>query len=192
MISRKVPFYSQKANWNGEDSGFPSAMEIERWQSNCCGIACVRMVLDFSTGTCPGYWSLVEEGLARGGYIEAGWIHRVLVDMVRARGVEGTSHRGQTLAALTEQILLGRVCIASVSPNFRGGLSVPGESLPLKKGGHLVVAFRVSENGIVCHHPSSLDDGNREDWDVDRGRWEASFSGNFMSFGPLPDLEHRR
>jgi len=47
---RRVPFYSQRANWNGEDSGFPNQEAIDQWQHNCCGIACARMVIDFYTG----------------------------------------------------------------------------------------------------------------------------------------------
>ena len=37
-------------NWNGEDSGFPNQAEIDQWQSNCCGIACARMIIDAFTG----------------------------------------------------------------------------------------------------------------------------------------------
>jgi hypothetical protein len=34
-------------NWDHEDSVFSNLEEIEKWQNKCCGIACLRMVLDY-------------------------------------------------------------------------------------------------------------------------------------------------
>jgi hypothetical protein len=166
-----VRFYSQQVNYAGEDSGFPDAAAVEAWQSNCCGIACARMVLAARTGTEPGYWSLLQQGLARGAYIEAGWIHRGLVDLIGTYGVAGICHRKQAFADVQAAVARGSLAIVSVTAAFRPG-----------RGGHLVLAFAGPGGEVLCHHPSTLPDGNRQGWLVAPERWEAAMTGNWMEF----------
>lgn len=188
MEPRKaIPFYSQKVNWAGEDSGFPNAEEVEKWQSNCCGIACARMVIDFFTGRRVGYWELLQQGLQRKAYNDIGWIHQGLVDLTAQYGVRGRAFRGRDLADLVEAVDRESLCIASVSAGFRGGLKKAGTEEVFGKGGHLVVAFRNSSGRLSCHHPSSIDEWNKEDWVVSEEAWRRSFSGGFMEFSGRPE-----
>ena len=176
-----VPFFSQKVDFEGEDSGFPDAASVAQWESNCCGIACARMVVKHRTGRDPGYWNLLQEGLSRKAYIEAGWIHRGLVDMVAAHGVPGVALRHRKVADLEAAVQAGSLCIASVTVLFLGGTMRP-EGMPFGRGGHLVLAFAGPGGELLCHHPSSRSEGNHRAWHLDLSRWEASFSGNFMEF----------
>ena len=58
-------------------------------------------------------------------------------------------------------------------------------AVPDGKGGHLVVAFDVGNKSIVCNHPSSYDPMNKQKWEVELDKWEASFSRNYMEFMKL-------
>jgi len=180
--SKKVPFYSQKVNWAGEDSGFPNPEEIAKWQSNCCGIACARMIIDHFTGTNVRYWDLLQLGLKTNAYSDIGWIHRGLVEMIAHYGVEGRTHRSKDLQDLKRSINQGKICIVSVSVGFRGGLPKPGTNEVFGRGGHLVVAYKNSSGELSCNHPSSLDEWNRENWVVSEDVWENSISGSYMEF----------
>jgi hypothetical protein len=180
-----VPFYSQRVNWNGEDSGFPNQRSIDEWQQNCCGIACARMIIDCFTGQKPTYWDLLQLGLKMKAYIEAGWIHKGLVDLIGTFGVIGQTHRNKNVGHLAETIKKGSICIASVTVLFLGGRINKATGIEFRKGGHLVVAHSVSNEGIVCHHPSSRETGNYENWVVPFSDWESSFSGNYMEFNGL-------
>lgn len=177
-----VPFFSQAVNWAGEDSGFPNQDEVDRWQSNACGIASLRMVIAAFTGRAPGYWELLQQGLALGGYNDVGWIHAKLVDLAGAHGVPGRALRRRTVTDLAASLDAGHLAIVSVTPGFRGGRTKPDGSV-WGRGGHLVVALRTTPGGIACHHPSSVAEGNWVDRDLPLDRWEASFSGNFLEFG---------
>lgn len=60
----------------------------EEWRPKVCGIACVKMILDF-LGYKNNPNDLIEEGLLIGGYSEkdGGWFHEALVIILRNHGV---------------------------------------------------------------------------------------------------------
>lgn len=179
---RDVPFYSQLVNWNGEDSGFPNELEIARWEPNACGIASLRMIVGALTPHRPGYWELLQRGVARGAYVEAGWIHQGLVELARDYGLAGTSHRRRTVQDLRTALERGSLCIVSVAVGFRGGLVDPTTGQPFPKGGHLIVALGTTPGAVFCHHPSSRPEWNKAFWPVEDALWDQSMSGNFMEF----------
>jgi hypothetical protein len=185
-----VPFYSQIVNWNGENSGFPNAEAVQQWERNCCGIACLRMVLSYYNvqSDQAGYWSLLQAGLSRGAYNDKGWIHKGLLDMAGVFGLKGQCHRQHGVGQLIETIQRGGVCITSITACFLGG-QTDADGKVRGKGGHLAVAYDTTKNGtavhgIVCNHPSSGRAWNRAAWPVDREKWENSFSGNYVEFYP--------
>jgi len=186
-----VPFYSQIVNWNGEDSGFPNSQEIENWQNNCCGVACLRMVLSYAKGIdaneIASYWDLIQLGLELNAYGDRGWIHRGLLEMAETFGLNGTCHRSESVEQLMSKISHGYTCIVSVTKGFLGGQPDENTGKPYPTGGHLVVAFDVETQankgvGIVCNHPSSYPAWNRQAWTVELEKWYASFSGNYIAF----------
>lgn len=187
---RSMPFFSQMVDWEGEDSGFPNREAVEQWEKNCCGIACLRMILAFhgvpNNPSRTGYWSLLQSGLARGAYSDKGWIHRGLLDMAAELGVRGQCHRHADVGNLVDTLRRGSACIVSVTRFFLGG-EPDEQGAPLAKGGHLVVAYDVRDGGdgpvgIVCNHPSSGRRWNKPAWTVELEKWERSFSGNYIEF----------
>lgn len=85
---------------------------------------------------------------------------------------------------LKDSIHREMLCIVSVSVGFRGGLPKPGTQEVFAKGGHLVVAYKNSNGELSCHHPSSLDEWNKEDWVLSDDAWKASMSGAYREFFP--------
>ncbi len=144
--TKRVPFCSQVVNRNGEDSGFPSEDEIRKWESNACGIACLRMVLEDhgfnNRKKRPAYWELLSLAVSRGVYCEKGWIHKGLLELAREYGIDGQCHRNKTVTDVADAIGRGSICIVSVTKYFLGE-EQDGSSRILPRGGHLVVAYDV-------------------------------------------------
>ena len=182
-----VPFYSQIVDWNNEDSGFPNKVEIEKWEGNCCGIACLRMVFDFNhkiVDNSPSYWELVNIGLKKNAYCEKGWIHRGLLEIAKSYGLDGQCHRQAGIKDIIDAINRKSICIVSVTKHFLGGEKYHSEQ-KLLKGGHLVVAYEIENQGtpeekIICNHPSTYPAWNKQNWAVETNKWSNSFSGNFI------------
>jgi hypothetical protein len=167
---KKVPFYSQIVNWNNENSGFPNREEIEKWQNRCCGIACLRMVLDyFDWGNQKklSYWEVLNLGLDCNAHCEKGWIHQGLLNMGRFFGIKGGCHQKAHIEDVISAIDRGSLCIVSVTAAFLGGKNIEdiihaihndslcitpeikaflakindGFGQEFPRGGHLVVAY---------------------------------------------------
>jgi len=184
---KNVKFYSQIVDYKGEDSGFPSIEEKEKWEDNACGIACIRMIINTfpqKDGIEKGYWELLSMAVNNNAYIEKGWIHHKLLEVLNLHGLNGQCHRNKTAKDLAAAIDSGSVCIASVTKRFIGG-ALGDNGFVMAKGGHLVVAYDACySNGclkaIICNHPSSLEEWNKAQWVVEMEKWDASFSGNFI------------
>jgi uncharacterized protein YvpB len=56
------------------------------WHDKACGIACVKMILNFA-GAEFSIKDLINEGLEINGYTEYGWDHESLVRLLRNHGV---------------------------------------------------------------------------------------------------------
>jgi len=184
--SLEVPFYSQKVNYENEDSGFPSQSEIEKWEDNCCGVACVRMVVDFLAGRNVSYWDMLQLGLAKNGYSEAGWIHHKLLEMGEEFGLRGKTHRRKTFDDLLQCTMSGSLCVVSVTVCFWGGLKDTRTGNVFPRGGHLVVAYQNESGELAVNHPATHTKANHKNWIVEREKWEQSMSGNFIEFFDKP------
>lgn len=67
----------------------------EYWKNRACGMACVKMVLDFYKENAAvkhrvfdSLDELIKQGVAKNGYCEHGWVHNVLVEIMKERGLE--------------------------------------------------------------------------------------------------------
>jgi len=147
------------------------------WQERSCGVACLKMVLDFYDVGAPTLDDLIEDG-KEDGYIDGvGWKHDYLVKMGLRYGLVG-SHRKEFKGSednLYESILEHikylkeeKPVIVSVVKNFEH-----------KDKPHLVVlvGFREDDSGEITgfyyHEPDSLnpaDDGNRQFVDMETFR----------------------
>lgn len=189
-----IPFYTQmvtEESWNAD--GFSDLQEGLSWNMRGCGIASLRMVIDGflqqeGKPACQGQGTMIHKGLAQEAYKPGvGWIHQGLVKMAAEYGLLGTAHREKNTVDIGTEILAGNPCIISVSPRFAGGK--PDEDGNLyTKGGHLVVAYGCEFHGdgtpmaFLVHHPSCFLEYNWAAYWVSMEEFEASFSGNYISF----------
>ena len=73
----KINFYSQHSH----------EVDLD-WRKKSCGIACVKMVIDYCGVSKPQIMDLIEQGRYIGGYNpEYGWNHDSLVNILRNHGV---------------------------------------------------------------------------------------------------------
>ncbi|WMI81371.1 hypothetical protein [Anaerotignum sp. MB30-C6] len=189
-----IPFYTQRVteeSW--ETDGFFDFREGLCWQMKGCGIASFRMIIDGflqkeGKPCCERQGTMVHKGLTQGAYKPGvGWIHQGLADMSADYGLVGIAHRGKDAWDMVEAIMEGMPCIISVSPRFAGGK--PDEDGNISpKGGHLVVAYGCELDGegkpvaFLVHHPSCFLENNWAAHWVSMEEFEASFSGNYISF----------
>ena len=71
-----IPYYSQYLD-----------VDDPQWKARSCGIVCLKMVMDYYKPDNRKIIDLVNEGVAKGGYCQYGWIHNVLVKMANERGL---------------------------------------------------------------------------------------------------------
>lgn len=72
-----VPYYSQFLD-----------VEDPQWKARSCGVSCLKMVMDYYKPLGESIMDLVNEGVAKGGYCQYGWIHDVLIKMAVERGLK--------------------------------------------------------------------------------------------------------
>ncbi|MFD9160405.1 cysteine peptidase family C39 domain-containing protein [Streptomyces sp. NPDC059558] len=136
------------------DTAFPwPSGGPEVWGEKCCGLACLRMILDHHGLPVPSQRHLLREGLEQGAYTPKGWIHRGLVDVAGLHGLSGAAVPFSFPAQLQSIAEAGLPSIVSASFRF------PEDG---RKGGHLVV-FR----------GEAVKDGQRYAAFADPSRWGA-------------------
>lgn len=153
-------------NW--KDFGFADAAEYAYWSQRLCGIACLKMTLDFY-GVAPGKTiaELTEECVNLGGYerkTDQGWFFKSLLLQARNYGFNGfvTSRFG--VYSICKLILNKRFFIASVNPLLVRFDTLITDSKP---GGHLalVIGFRMKGKnlaGFFLHNPSGKTEKTRK------------------------------
>lgn len=106
-----VPYYSQFAEITDPE-----------WQNRACGMACLKMVLDFHGVQTPSLYDMVLKGNAAGGYVPSGWLHDYSLGLARSYGFEAERHEKMDVdASLTEfreRLVRGEPVIVSVFRNF--------------------------------------------------------------------------
>ncbi|MCB9806089.1 C39 family peptidase [Candidatus Nomurabacteria bacterium] len=146
-----IPFYSQHS------------LDIEEsWRPRCCGVVCVKMIIDFlcDQNLTPTTNELIQEGVAMGGYESRGWYSDALVRLLRNYGLVAycqefrSLHFDQDQKTFEEQNLDNRMLrkgiekiisemkweipvIASFTPGFNGNGS-----------NHLVTLTGYVEDGV--------------------------------------------
>lgn len=72
-----VPYYSQHLD-----------VPDKYWQWRACGITCLKMAMDYYKKRDESLMELIKEGVEKGGYCEAGWVHEALLSLARDRRFE--------------------------------------------------------------------------------------------------------
>ncbi|MGW0538221.1 C39 family peptidase [Streptomyces sp. NPDC003032] len=159
------------------DSGFvwpPGGPET--WGEKCCGLACVRSILDHYGLPVPSQRQLLRQGLALGAHTSRGWIHRMLVEVARPYGLTGAAAPYTSAAQLRGVAEAGIPSIVSCTFRF------PEDG---RKGGHLVVfcgeAVRDDGRYVAFADPSRWGAHHTE---LPGRRFWASWTGRAVSLWP--------
>ncbi|MDP0562640.1 MAG: C39 family peptidase [Candidatus Endonucleobacter sp. (ex Gigantidas childressi)] len=166
-----TPFYSQLLTENNYQlEGFESIEDAKSWTKRICGLACLKMVIAKVTNQTVPLKSLLDQGLAVGGYMKGvGWIHQGLVDVASQYGIIGECQSIDDELELIDKALdSGKLVIASVSCGFD----------QKKKGGHLVLIIGAKPDGFLIHHPSSEENEQWFHHFVSRDDFMRCFSEN--------------
>ncbi|MFI6448947.1 C39 family peptidase [Kitasatospora sp. NPDC050543] len=174
-IIHQVPYYSQwespglvRAILSKEvdaaddplwaSSGAATQDEYAFWSWRLCGMACLRMALDFWWGVAPPSVTLAGECVEAGAYVRHGdkldgLIHAPFAAYARERwGLEAQARPELAVQELAGLLAEGRLPMISVHPSVR-----ELGPTPERPGGHLVLAVGATEDGLVIHNPSGFD-----------------------------------
>src|SRR5882757_382345 len=169
----KVPYYSQwesaalvpefiSGTSAAEDplwqkSGADTAQEYAFWAPRMCGMACLRMTLDWLGQQVPPSVPLVREALEAGAYVRTGdqvqgLIYAPFADWaVRRFGLHAQARPDLPADQIHAEVAAGRVVLLSVYKTIR---TLDPE--PPQRGGHLVLAVGAGPEAVVLHNPSGL------------------------------------
>lgn len=140
-----------------ERSGAASPDDYEWWSWRLCGMACLRMALDYWRGVAPPAVTLAAECVAAGAYVKRnggldGLIYAPFATYARDRwGLFAESRPTLPAAQLPDHIAAGRLVMLSVHPSIR-----TLDPSPPRRGGHLVLAVGATSDAAVIHNPSGL------------------------------------
>ncbi|GGR52263.1 C39 family peptidase [Streptomyces griseomycini] len=167
-----------------QKSGADSPQEYAFWAPRMCGVACLRMALDFWGHSVPPSVPLARELCEAGAYVRdgnqvKGLIYQPFAEHVRARwGLEAEAVPELSAAHLPGIITGGRLALLSVHKTIR-----TTEEKPPSKGGHLVLAVGVSEENVMLHNPSGLPGVSQEAAPVSWARLESFYAGRGVILG---------
>lgn len=202
VIQHSVPYYSQ---WESaalvpefisgtrsaaddplwQKSGADSPQEYAFWAPRMCGVACLRMALDYFGHTVPPSVPLVRELETAGAYVRdgesvQGLIYRPFAEHVTDRwGITAIPARNLPVAEITRHVTAGRLIVISVHKTIRH----PETSEPPSRGGHLVLAVGATDDALLIHNPSGLPGTSQEHAPVPWERLERFYAGRGVVLG---------
>jgi len=167
-----------------QKSGANTPQEYAFWAPRMCGVACLRMALDFWRRPVPPSVPLVKELCEAGAYVRdgdtvKGLIYQPFAEHVRARwGLQAQAIPDLPAALIPEIISAGRLALLSVHKTVR----TPNTDPPAK-GGHLVLAVGTSKESVMLHNPSGLPGLSQEAAEVSWDRLDAFYAGRGVILG---------
>jgi hypothetical protein len=167
-----------------QKSGADTPQEYAFWAPRMCGVACLRMALDFWGHPVPPSVPLVQELCEAGAYVRdgdtvKGLIYRPFTEHVAGRwGLEAQSVPDLPANRIPEILGSGHLVLLSVHKTVR-----TPEVDPPSKGGHLVLAVGASEESVMLHNPSGLPDSSQEFAPVPWARFARFYAGRGVILG---------
>lgn len=145
-------------------SGASNQQEFIEWANHVCGMCCLKMVLAAVSGKVEPILSLTQRSLAYGAYVREGdnikgLIYAPFVDYVgQELGLTARVRVDISAQDIAGELEQHRFFIASVHPSIR----IP-DSVPPRKGGHLVLVTRADQASVTFHNPSGHDVYTQQD-----------------------------
>ena len=94
------------------------------WMPRACGMACLKMVLDFYGKKTPPLLEMCKKGEAEGGYSKHGWLHDYFLKVAREYGLE--AERGEKIGEILglqrihDELKAGHPVVVSVVKRILG------------------------------------------------------------------------
>ncbi|MCX5182633.1 C39 family peptidase [Streptomyces sp. NBC_00268] len=167
-----------------QKSGADTPQEYAFWAPRMCGVACLRMALDFWALPVPPSVPLVKDLCRAGAYVRdgdtvQGLIYQPFADYVQVRwGLRAESIPDLPAAEIPEIVAGGGVALLSVHKTVR-----TPDTDPPSKGGHLVLAVGVSEEKVMLHNPSGLPGRSQVAAEVTWDRLGSFYAGRGVILG---------
>ncbi|WHM36608.1 C39 family peptidase [Streptomyces sp. BPTC-684] len=138
-------------------SGADTPQEYAFWAPRMCGVACLRMALDFWGHPVPPSVPLVHELVEAGAYVREGdtvkgLIYQPFARHVTARwGIEARSVPDLPVSEIQQALDGGALVMLSVHKTIR-----TLDPTPAGKGGHLVLAVGATPDHVLVNNPSGF------------------------------------
>ncbi|MFE9687149.1 C39 family peptidase [Streptomyces sp. NPDC006285] len=165
-------------------SGADTPREYAFWAPRMCGVACLRMALDFWEHPVPSSVPLVQELCKAGAYVRTGQsvkglIYQPFADYVGARwDLKAQAAPDLPVPRVRGAIADGCLVMLSVHKTVR-----TPEVDPPSKGGHLVLAVGASEENVMLHNPSGLPGVSQDYAPVSWGQLHRFYAGRGVIIG---------
>jgi hypothetical protein len=200
--THRVPYYSQ---WESADlvpefvtgsrssaddplwqkSGADSQEEYAFWAPRICGMACLRMALDFWGHSVPPSVPLLRDALDAGVYVRTGettvqgLIYAPFADWVTRRwNLHAEARPELTAEDIIAESARGHLLLLSVHYTIR-----TLDPAPPQRGGHLVLAVDSGPEGVVLNNPSGLPGHSQEYHHVPWAEFDRFFAGRGVVLG---------
>lgn len=166
-------------------SGADSREEYAFWASRMCGVACLRMALDYWGHPVPPSVPLVRELCEAGAYVRTGdsvkgLIYQPFAEHVQARWeLLARAEPDLTTDTIRRQLADGGLALISVHKTIRHVETTE----PPSRGGHLVLAVGATEESLLIHNPSGLPGTSQEYARVPWVRLAAFYAGRGVLLG---------
>ncbi|MFC5220473.1 C39 family peptidase [Streptomyces coerulescens] len=167
-----------------QKSGADTPQEYAFWAPRMCGVACLRMALDFWQRSVPSSVPLVKELCEAGAYVRndhtvKGLIYQPFAEYTRARwGMHAQAMPDLPATSLPEIITSGRLALVSVHKTIR-----TPQADPPSRGGHLVLAVGFSKQDVMLHNPSGLPGTSQQAARVPWDRFDAFYAHRGVVLG---------
>lgn len=178
-------------------SGAATPEDYQHWSQHLCGLACLKMILAAEKYTEYPLFTLKDQALAAGAYIETlpdtaayqpaatrtdikGLIYAPFITMIKAQyDLQGCIHVDITAQQLPAILKTARYFIASVHPDIR----TPND-IPPYRGGHLVLVTGIDSSGLISfHNPSGCCPATQRDVAISLEVFDRYFAGRGMAVG---------
>lgn len=201
MTTHQVPYYSQ---WESaalvpefisgasaatdplwQKSGADSPEEYALWAPRICGMACLRMTLDWLGHEVPPSVPLVREALDAGAYVRdgdnvQGLLYAPFVHWVADRfDLHAQCRQNLPASDIQAEVAAGRVVLLSVHKTIR-----TLDPAPPQRGGHLVLAVGAGPDAVVIHNPSGLPGHSQTFHQVPWRDLDRYYAGRGVVLGP--------
>ncbi|MGL1890928.1 MAG: C39 family peptidase [Spirochaetaceae bacterium] len=171
-----------------KSSGAITPDEYDFWAKNICGMACLKMILDYCKIKSPPLIELAKECTLYGGYkIQYddvdGLFYVPFTKYLKERfELESLSVSPLSINEISTETLKGNIFIVSVHYLIRK----PNILYSGKKGGHLVVITGVdtSEKCFYINNPSGNSVSSQKNFKVDFNLFEKYFAGRGILINP--------